>query len=515
MALVRIHKVFADLVDFSDKELALVKATLTYKSKSAEFAYKKFRKARWYAAQYGDVAFQDRCNELRAAINQCLVFESEDGSVKTYAGLVEDIQNCLKVKGVTVEVKPLSASEDPPEFRPIPWKKQPPKGRPYQTVAVDKLSEVPLSAIEYGTGTGKSWIIANLCRNVGRKTIVMVPSKSIGGQMYDTLRTLLGDSKVGYFGDGKKSYDKLITVGIAASLTKLEPGDVAYEELSQADVFITDESHFLAADTFEKVSLGVASNAYYRWSLSGTQTRGDGAELLLKGLTGPLVARMTVKEGVDGGYLAKPVFTMYKVPSSSSFWSEDANEMTRVHFYQNQALIRAAGTLANTLATGLNQQVVILIDEMDQFTRLLPFLPYEQVRFAHGGLTKDNKGRVPEAFHKSDPKALVKAFNNKEFRVLVGTSCIATGTDILPVDTIVYLVGGKSVIGVSQAVGRGTRLTEGKSQCNFVDFMPLVYAPSNAVDDSSEDMRYWSVLRHHSMARLRIYDSIYGPPTLS
>lgn len=500
----------AYLEGLSDKELAALKAVATYHDKSAEFDYKKFRKNRWFAAKYGDVAFQDECDARKAAIKQCLVKE-RDGVVSTYAGLLEDLQQALKPFGKELTVV---ASEDPPEYTPVPWKKQPPLSRPYQKVAVERLMSTTLGAIEYGTGLGKSIVIANLVRNAGLKAIVMAPSRSIGNQLYDTLRTLLGDAKVGFYGDGKKVYQKLVTVGIAASLTKLEPGTPAYEELSKAQVFITDESHFLAADTFEKVAMGVAKAASYRWSVSGTQTRGDGAEMLLKGLTGPIVAKMTVKEGVDQGYLAKPVFTMYRVPSPSSYWSEDANDMTRVHLYKNPAVSKAAGSLAATLATKLGQQVVVLVDEVEQFTLLLPYLPVDQVRFAHGGLNKDNRGKVPQEFHQSDPKELVRDFNERKFSILVGTSCIATGTDILPVDSIIYLVGGKSFIGASQAVGRGTRLVEGKTQCNFIDFMPLVYSPANGIDDSSDAMRNWSVLKHHAVARLRIYDSIYGPHTL-
>lgn len=501
----------AYLEGLTPKELGAVKAVLTYHDKSAEFDYKKFRKNRWFAAKYGDVAFKDECDARKAAIKQCLMKESEDGTVTTYAGLLEEIQQALKPFGKELTV---IASEDPPEFTPVPWKKQPPKSRPYQSVAVERLMATRMGAIEYGTGLGKSIVIANLARNAGLKTIVMAPSRSIGNQLYDTLRTLLGESEVGFYGDGKKVYQKLITVGIAASLTKLEPGTPAYEELSKAQVFITDESHFLAADTFEKVAMGVAKGASYRWSVSGTQTRGDGAELLLKGLTGPIVARMTVREGVDQGYLAKPMFTMYRVPSGSSFWTEDANDMTRIHLYKNPNVARLAGSLATALAMRMDHQVVILIDEVEQFTLLLPHLPLGEVRFAHGGLNAGNRGKVPQEFHQSDPKELVRDFNERKFKVLVGTSCIATGTDILPVETIIYLVGGKSFIGASQAVGRGTRLVPGKTACNFVDFMPIVYCPSEGVDDTSDDMSQWSVLKHHATARLRIYDSIYGPYTL-
>jgi superfamily II DNA or RNA helicase len=505
MGLITILNGLAHLSDFSDKEMSHIETFCTYHDKQADFALKKFKKGTWFIAKYGQDAYNEKLAELKAAQKRSLLFQDADGNYTTYSGLIPELVPTIRALfgNVSVEDKTFL-----PARHPIPWKKQPFPMRPYQVTAVDALSANNHSAIEYGTGVGKSRIILQLVRDLGLKTIVMVPSKQIGAQMFDTLKTHLGENKVGYYGDGKKVSKKLVTVGIAASLTRIEPGDQAWDDLREAQVLISDESHFLAADTFEKVCMGVAANCAYRWSVSGTQIRGDGSELLLKGLTGPVVSRMTVKDGVDQGWLARPVFHMFQMPSDSSYWTDDANTMTRVHLYQNKAILKAVGDMTKKFVE-MGKSVVILIDEVEQFTRLLPHLP-DGAKMAHGGLTADNRGKVPLPYHKSDPKALVKSFNDGEFKVLVGTSCISTGTDILPVEAIFYLVGGKSTISCSQSVGRGTRKIGSKTECHFIDFTPLVYSPSNNVDDNGSQ-RAWSVLRRHAQARAIIYDSIYGP----
>ena len=115
--------------------------------------------------------------------------------------------------------------------------------------------------------------------------------------------------------------------------------------------------------------------------------------------------------------------------------------------------------------------------------------------FAHGGVTAQNAGAIPKEYHKSDPNELVRQFNNLEFPILVGTSCISTGTDIRSVRDIIYLMGGKSETQIRQAIGRGTRLFEGKKDFKFWDF----------------DVTNVDLVHRHALTRAAVYDNVYGP----
>jgi superfamily II DNA or RNA helicase len=88
---------------------------------------------------------------------------------------------------------------------------------------------------------------------------------------------------------------------------------------------------------------------------------------------------------------------------------------------------------------------------------------------------------------------LVKEFNEGKHPILVGTSCITTGTDIQTAGAIIYLQGGKSEIQVRQSVGRGTRKVAGKVDCYFIDF----------------DVRNVEVVHRHAEERAAIYRAIY------
>jgi superfamily II DNA or RNA helicase len=466
-----------------------VRRALTYIDKGVDYEIQKHRNNRWFLEKHGEELWTTRLNELKSQREQCLLFEDEQGHW-TLTGCASTLQERFNDR--------LINEVHYPEPRPIPWNKTPPPLRLYQDEAESSLYENKHAAVSMGTGLGKSFIIMHLCRNLGLRAVVMAPLTSIAEQLYDDFLMYLGPKYVGFYGSGKKQTNKLITIAIAQSLAKIEPGSADFEVLSKTQVFIADESHQTPAKTFARVCLGIFAQAPYRFFFSGTQTRNDGSELLLQGIIGPIVYTKSVREGVDEGWLARPIFKFYEVESPSPFYSRDANAMTRHHLYYNPRVNSIAGQLSNLSMKHFGSRVLILVDEMEQFAKLLPHFRYE-AGFAHGGVTKDNRGKVPEEFHKSDPKALVKRFNALELPILVGTSCISTGVDIKPCKMLINLRGGKSEIELGQGLGRGTRLFElgdyKKTSFTFVDF----------------DVNNIDTIHRHAQARMKMCDTIYGP----
>jgi superfamily II DNA or RNA helicase len=191
--------------------------------------------------------------------------------------------------------------------------------------------------------------------------------------------------------------------------------------------------------------------------------------LLLDGIIGPIVYTKTLQELVEEGFLARPVHYAMRLQSHSRFVSDDVLEMTRAHIYESPVLGAWAADLANKFHQHYKHPVLILLDTVSQFKYIYPHLKF-QCGFAHGGLTKDNKGEVPEMYHEGDNDKLVEQFNSYKLPILIGTSCIATGTDIQTTRTLINLQAGKSEIKFSQGRGRGTRIVEGKTEFNYIDY---------------------------------------------
>lgn len=471
----------AKLVGYDDRKKEL-KTFLTYTDKKVEF---ELRRLQHNPAVRYSPALQQRVQHLEATKKTTLLFEESDGSLWTYSGLAHKIANTYGDE--------IRLSYQRPASKIVPWAKKPDRTlRYYQTEAHEALLGHGHAGVSIGTGLGKSAILMELSKTLGLKTVVMTPSVNIAEQIYAEFSDAFGKKYVGQFFDGKKQSEKQFVISVAQSLARVEKGTDHWKRLSAAQVFIADESHQCPAKTLSEVCFGLLASAPYRFFFSGTQIRNDGLGLLLDAITGPIVYEMSVQQGVDQGFLAKPTFRMVHVKSKVQYDTSDANDMTRAHVYYNDQVNKAAAEFANKAVGLLGRPTVILVDELEQFAHLLPHLRYE-ARFAHGGVTGTNKELIPAQYHDSDPGQLVKAFNAGDFSILVGTSCIVTGTDIKAVKAIIYLRGGKSEIEVKQSIGRGTRLAPGKTDCLFVDF---------AIDNVP-------MLSRHAEARKEIYQEVY------
>lgn len=476
-----------------------LKISLRYVDKKVEFSIKRFKNtAHWYSNNQEE--YNLKLDELKSQRVKTVLFEDENG-LWTYSGLAHKLGNDFNDE---VKVEYTLPSEGAVPYMNTP-KHEP---RYYQIEAKDALlanANKGPCRVSIGTGLGKSTIIRMLVYALALKTVIMAPSVSIANQLFDDFASYFGKRYVGKYGDGKKQSDKLFVVAIDDSLTRVEPGSEHWENLSKAQVFIADESHLVPSETLAKVCLGLCESAPYRFFFSATQIRNDGLDLVLDGLTGPTVYSMPVRQGIDEGYLSRPYFKMVNITSDINYNSTDPGRMTRKHFYYNQKVIKAAADLANRFVDKMKRPTIILVEELEQFTALLPHLKHD-VRFAHGPLDAKRKKLIPVEYHSDDPTDLVSKFNAGEIPILVGTSCIATGTDLQAVEALIYLQGKSSEIKTKQAVGRATRGGEKsfvfnpwtniqKKECIYVDF----------------NVTNVDILSRHARMRKSYYDELYGP----
>lgn len=482
MRLTAVNPTVLRIEDVEAGQLSFLKAQLQYHDKKVDFEISSHKRKVW---QYQPQEYADKMRELQERRVKSLLFKDDDG-YWTWTGLAPMLVKNFKAATYMSQVVY-------PQPQALPWARKPFDPFVYQREAQTALDAARHAGVEMGTGLGKSLIITYVIKSLGLKTVVMAPSKSIAKQLFDGLKSAFGGRYVGFFGDGRKDLKKLITVAISASLTRIEKDTPAWNAFAKTQVFIADESHMCPAQTLAKVCFGLLADAPYRFFFSATQLRNDGLDLLLDSITGPIVYRMTVKEGIDKGFLAKIFTTVVDVKSDDALDSPDVLKMTRKHLYYNIKVNRIAGQLATKFASS-GKRVLILIEELKQFADLLPHIMIHDIGFAHGG---DPHGVVPDPHRQSDPPALVATFNEGKLPILVGTSCVGIGTDIKANSVTIYLRGGKSEIEVMQAaIGRSTRLHPpvGKTSCQIIDF----------------DVVNVESLHRHTKVRKKFYDLV-GP----
>lgn len=433
---------------------------LTFTDRSIDYQLQKLRQnIRW--AKADPDSYQSRLEELKVQRKKSILFKNEDGTAWTYSGLAKSLNDQF---GWELSGGPMTYTT-----KEIPWMVDPDEMRYYQKDAVEALLAARHGAIELPTGSGKSLIILNLAKRQSHKCLIVTPSAAITRQLYKLFLTHFGRERVGKYGDGKKEAHKLFTVAVAKSLTNLEHGDKDYDELSKCQTVIWDESHTTPAKTFEKVCLGLLENTPCRFFVSATQIRNDGSQIILEGITGPVVYSKPFSELVAEGYLAQPLFKCFSVPFYGDYRYKDINAEQRAQLFMNPNVNRMAADIAAKAVTYANRQTLIIIEEFEQFMTLRNYLtvPYT---FVHGGATKEHQDKLPEQYWECDIDQAVEDFNAGKIKILIGTSAIATGVDTKPVGCLIYLQGGSSETQVRQAIGRGTRVVPGKKDFWVVDF---------------------------------------------
>ena len=73
-----------------------------------------------------------------------------------------------------------------------------------QPKAIDTLTNNLKKGVKYqtllgATGTGKTFTIANVIKNVNKNTLVLAHNKTLAGQLYSELKALFPENRVEYF----------------------------------------------------------------------------------------------------------------------------------------------------------------------------------------------------------------------------------------------------------------------------------------------------------------------------
>lgn len=434
-------------VEATFDELELLKRELTFTNTAMAHDIKRHLNNFW-ARNKDKEKWDADLASLKKRAKRTLVFTDNKGTY-IYPGSIPYIQGLQP----TVENRVKYALP-----KKVAWKKLLPFTlHPYQQESVDKLLAVKHGNVSLCTGSGKSAILLKLCRETGFRTAIIAPSKSIFNELVEKFETHFGKGLVGTFGAGRKKLGKQFTICIGDSICNIKRGTEEWDFFSGLDMICVDESHTWAAETLEDVCFGVLANVPYRFFLSGTQTRGDGTEKLLQSIIGQTVFSLSTQEAVAGGYISPHEYRIVKIESSNpNYNTQDALDMKRAHLLKNRNICAFIAKLANAEAMTHRRQTLVLVEELEQIAMLMKLMKVPTA-IAHSEKKLDRL--LDLGLEKVDPSESVEKFNKAEAMVLIGTSCIATGTNIFPVHHCINWVGGASEIKTKQgAIGRSVRL---------------------------------------------------------
>jgi DNA repair protein RadD len=349
--------------------------------------------------------------------------------------------------------------------------------RPYQRDAVDAVwNHIGTSdtnpAVVLPTGSGKTHVIAELCRDAVQKwngrVIVVAHVKELLEQAAGKLQAVAPDLPVGVFSAGLGRRD----LGYAVTIAGIQSVYQRAHDLGPLDLVIVDEAHLIPPDG-ERV---------YRRFLADARDLCDHQRVI--GLTATPYRMKTgticgpesvlhevcfeagVRELIVQGYLCPLRSRAGKATADTSDIHVRGGEFVAGELedrMDEDALVEAA--CAEVVAATEHRRSVLLfcsgVRHGEHVVRVLREKHGVECGFVEGGTPAKERDELIARF---------KAGGAGGLKYLANVNVLTTGFDAPNVDCVAMLRPTMSPGLYYQMVGRGFRLAEGKTECLVLDF---------------------------------------------
>lgn len=350
----------------------------------------------------------------------------------------------------------------------------------YQARAIQTALRKKRCVISIPTGGGKSWVIEELCRVLG-KVLVLVPTKLLLYQMQEQLRVW----SPGLIGDGHYDIGKDITIAIPDTICNRESDPLLRAWLACIPALIVDECHTFSCPSGTLIS-SLMRGTQYRIGLSATPCMDN----LLEGLIGALEYVVKEQDLIASGHILAPSVMVVKAPPILEpipyyliSWFERCttfNPMLYQSLYNHCILHNTArniliADLAREYVNGDNGPLIVVVSRIED-------APPRKVKgrevpgkVSHASILKplfEARGLDYVTLSGTSPnkkkEAIIKGLGDGSLKVVIaGASILKEGVNILQASgTIIAGAGrgGSEQAGLIQQVGRLLRPAPGKGK---------------------------------------------------
>lgn len=335
----------------------------------------------------------------------------------------------------------------------------------YQYEAAAQLVRHRQIIAQIATGGGKSNVACIAAAWVKRPTLFITTRSVLMHQMKRafekslTYRAAHGEPelagvRVGVMGDGVFAPTKTICVAmvqtIQAKLTDKNPAvrQRMREILKEYNLVIAEEAHEASGNGYYEV-LGLCSEAHYRLALTATpfMKEDEEANMKLMACSGPIAVRVTEKELIDKGILARPIFKYVNVPMPKEV-VRSSNWQRAYHYgIVNNDLRNRLIAMEAQRAARLGLSVMILVQRKEHGKILKQLIEDRSinVRYIFGESEKEVRDECLQKLGKG------------EINVLIGSTILDVGVDVPSVGMVILAGAGKAEVALRQRIGRGLR----------------------------------------------------------
>ncbi len=355
--------------------------------------------------------------------------------------------------------------------------------RPYQKTAVDETirhfqkSKEP-AVVVLPTGAGKSLVIAELAKIAKGRVLVLAHVKELVEQNSEKFKSFGLEAGIYSAGLAKKEFDHKIIFGSIQSVAN--SGEDFYQE--SFSLLIIDECHRVSLESetqylqvitkLKSVNenlciLGLTATPYrlgmgwiYEYHLEKKIIRSKEGSRFFKFC----LFELSLSYMIKNHFLTPPI--MIDSPVASYDFSKLELKNNRYSNQEIESILKDQSRITPTIIKNIvdisedRLGVMIFTSSVAHAFEIMKSLPMGSA-IVTGETSLEERSEI------------IEAFKRKEIKFLVNVSVLTTGFDAPHVDVIAILRPTESVSLYQQIVGRGLRLSPGKSDCLILDYTGL------------------------------------------
>jgi len=359
------------------------------------------------------------------------------------------------------------------------------KLRHYQKEGEILFFESGRGILFFSVGTGKTITAYSIIARSRTYVVVLVPKTVVLNDWIEESKWL--DKPVGYI-SGKQFVEAPIMIMTYSTLMNAlwskatNPKTIKRHErireiYKRAGMLVVDEVHHFASDKYSKML--EMSDAYYRLGLSGTVgMRTDEKDIIYYAHVGEVVHSITQEEAHELEYIVRtdvkflPIPFMYLPPRMKyQGKTEDTRTVEYQYIINNRDRNMAFVKEAYDMAMKEDRKVIMFVSKIIHGNKLLALIDQYHKMGPYSDLLHPDEFRYTFIHGQLKNKDLLeKEYREGKYNIAVFQSqLVGEGFNVPSIAGICIVDGGKSIIRLTQGIGRGVRKHGDKANVKVFD----------------------------------------------
>lgn len=412
------------------------------------------------------------------------------GKRQLYRGLKDDVYTFAKERDYTVEEEgfPLDADVSLLEIKNfLSTLKLPFQPAEHQLKPLIRGARKGRMTTLSPTSSGKSFIQYLLYRWFNKKTLLIVPNKSLISQMISDFEEYGLEEEVHVMSSAERYSDYNLTISTWQNLQSRFTKNDIKQILSPYECIFVDECHQAAAKEISYI-LENANDIKYRFGFTGTLQDSKANPTVIKGLLGPIYQDITTAQLMEIGFAAK-----LKIKALVLKYPEEMCKQVSKMSYQEEIDFICSSDIRNkfikNLAASLEGNTLILFDYVEKHGRVIE-------RYLREHIKNKNIYWISGATDVEEREEIRKMVDSEKNCILLASKkSSGTGMSIKHLHNIIFASPRKAKIENLQNIGRGLRKGAEKEKMTLFDIV-----------DNFQYKKTTNYTLDHFLERVKIYD---------